>query len=124
MNSCTHETDLRAWGHKKSNHGSMLSLDMAWIRRTVIPTLLWCPLKSLVTPTKRKCATVLTRFCPFTVDISLAKNETSIGGESKTVTKQFNLPRADYIVMHALNLDKEGFAELFYEVRQLLDDLV
>ena len=58
------------------------------------------------------------------MDISLAKNETSIGGESKTVTKQFNLPRADYIVMHALNLDKEGFAELFYEVRQLLDDLV
>lgn len=58
------------------------------------------------------------------VDISLAKNETSIGGESKTVTKQFNLPRADYIVMHALNLDKEGFAELFYEGRITLNALL
>jgi len=58
------------------------------------------------------------------VDISLAKNETSIGGESKTVTKQFALLRADYVIMHVLNLDRDGFADIFYEGRITLNKLL
>lgn len=49
------------------------------------------------------------------VDLSLARNETNLGKESKTMLKQLPYPRAELVIAYVLGLSHDEFLEVFYQ---------
>jgi len=49
------------------------------------------------------------------VNLSLARNEKNLGGESKTYIKQLDHPRVQSLVAYILGLSQDEFLEVFYK---------
>lgn len=55
------------------------------------------------------------------VDLSLARNEKNLGGESKTMTKQLSGARAELAIAYVLGITHDEFLEIFYQGRVYLN---